>query len=158
MQTCLTGRLGRARRRFLGNILLCALALCCVARVHAQQSAGAVADTTANAPSKSQAKPSQSGYTGLVFGVKATRTAANTFVADYPTVGHVDPGSPAAKAGIKAGDEIVSVNGVDTRVKHVGLFTAGIKYELRLRRGNDELDVELVPTQRVDKGDGAGES
>lgn len=158
MQTCLTGRLGRARRRFLGNILLCALALCCVARVHAQQSAGAVADTTANAPSKSQAKPSHSGYTGLVFGVKATRTAANTFVADYPTVGRVDPGSPAAKAGIKAGDEIVSVNGVDTRVKHVGLFTAGTKYELRLRRGNDELDVELVPTQRVDKGDGAGES
>ena len=100
MQTCLTGRLGRARRRFLGNILLCPLALCCVAPVHAQQSAGAVADTTANAPSKSQAKPSQSGYTGLVFGVKATRTAANTFVADYPTVGHVDPGSPAAKAGI----------------------------------------------------------
>lgn len=158
MQTCLTERLGRARRRFLGNILLCALALCCVARVHAQQSAGAVADTTANAPSKSQAKPSHSGYTGLVFGVKATRTAANTFVADYPTVGRVDPGSPAAKAGIKAGDEIVSVNGVDTRVKHVGLFTAGTKYELRLRRGNDELDVELVPTQRVDKGDGAGES
>jgi len=158
MRICLTGRLDRALRRFFGNIVLLALALCCVATVHAQQDAGAVADTTTDAHSKSQAKPSRSGYTGLVFEVRATRTGPNTFVADYPTVGHVDPESPAARAGIKAGDEIVSVNGVDMRVKHVGLFTAGTKYELRLRRRSDELEVELRPVARGGKGDGSGKS
>jgi C-terminal processing protease CtpA/Prc len=62
-----------------------------------------------------------------------------------PTVSLVEPGSPAALAGLRVGDAIVELNGVDTR--GTPLFASrepGTRYLLRIRRGNEEREVALV--------------
>jgi putative radical SAM enzyme (TIGR03279 family) len=62
----------------------------------------------------------------------------------------VAPGSPAARAGVDAGDEIVTVNGDDLRdVIAYQLHADGPRVELEVRRGGLERSVV------VDKDDGA---
>jgi serine protease Do len=62
-----------------------------------------------------------------------------------PTVSAVEPGSPAAQAGLRVGDAILELNGVDTR--GTPLFAVqepGTRYVLRIRRGDEEREVTLV--------------
>jgi S1-C subfamily serine protease len=68
-----------------------------------------------------------------------------TRAAGFPTVSRLEPGSPAALAGLRVGDAIVSLNGVDSR--DGPLFTRvdpGTRYLLRIRRGDEEREVTLV--------------
>lgn len=77
--------------------------------------------------------------------------------AKAPTVSLVEPGSPAALAGLRVGDSIVELNGVDTR--GTPLFAVrepGTRYVLRIRRGDEEREVTLVvaPPPRATPGNG----
>jgi len=76
---------------------------------------------------------------------------------DRPIVGAVDPGSPAEKAGLRPGDEIVSIDGTalptwEETQYHV-LLRPERALSLRLRRGAEERTValrsEATSTERV---------
>lgn len=84
------------------------------------------------------------GYVGVEYLVSVKKLPGGGFAPGHPKVGRVDAGSPAAKAGLLAGDEIVALNGTDTRTKPMGNFAAGVKNVLRVRRGNEEREVVLI--------------
>jgi len=57
---------------------------------------------------------------------------------EYPVVEAVDPGSPAARAGVQAGDTLVALGGVDLRqraVSYAALLIPGERLVVQLRRG-----------------------
>ncbi len=73
-----------------------------------------------------------------------------------PELGGVEPGSPAARAGLRAGDLVVSVDG-----KHIDRFedlisavqlNLGSPLQLQVRRGAEELTVAVTPqlTEQAD--------
>lgn len=67
----------------------------------------------------------------------------NAFFDSYPVVSHVEPGSPAARAGVVAGDVLVSFNSRDMRGESLQLsrwLRPGAPFVLRLRR-NDAIHV-----------------
>lgn len=81
-----------------------------------------------------------------------------TRAAAFPMVSRVDPGSPAATAGLRVGDAIVALNGVDSR--NGPLFTRiepGVRYVVRVRRGDEERELALTvaPPAPVATGIGA---
>ena len=73
-----------------------------------------------------------------------------------PSVRSVVPGDPADRAGVKAGDVVVAVDG--ERVifaRHLAEAISrngGKQIELLIRRGADELRVPVTPEQRGDRG------
>lgn len=77
-----------------------------------------------------------------------------------PVVGEVSRGSVADKAGIKAGDEIVAIDGqtmaawgdVVTKVRK----SAGVALQLELRRGNETLAVAATPKSSEEGGQRIG--
>lgn len=84
---------------------------------------------------------SQLGYSGLTIGTKGDSDGAVTAV---------DPGSPAAVAGLKVGDMIMAINGkavapTPGTMAAEGVFgPRGQTLRLKLLRGNSEVDVSLV--------------
>jgi regulator of sigma E protease len=81
-----------------------------------------------------------SGFYMVGFAVEGSRY-------DRPIVGTVDPGSPAAKAGILPGDEIVSIDGQALPSWEEAQYHIVLRPEtalsLRVRRGSEERDVAL---------------
>jgi regulator of sigma E protease len=76
---------------------------------------------------------------------------------DQPiTVTELDPDMPAAKAGLKVGDDIVAVNGTAVRslysVIHLLQQNGGKPVEVTLVRGGQKLNVEVTPVQTQDNG------
>jgi regulator of sigma E protease len=81
-----------------------------------------------------------SGFYMVGFAVDASRF-------DRPIVGAVDPDSPAAKAGILTGDEIVAIDGKpyaswDEAQFHI-LLSPDRALGLRVKRGGEEVEVEV---------------
>jgi len=82
------------------------------------------------------------------FGVRISDQAmlderGNAFFDGYPVVKSVDPGSPAAKAGVLAGDVLLTFNSHDMRGASAGLskwLKVGAPFMLRIRR-NDAIRV-----------------
>jgi C-terminal processing protease CtpA/Prc len=67
----------------------------------------------------------------------------------YPIVYTIQPGSPAEKAGLAAEDVILDVDGKDLiRQPRALILETGVKYSLRIRRGNEEREIILVPVPR----------
>jgi S1-C subfamily serine protease len=61
--------------------------------------------------------------------------------------------SPAAKAGLKAGDKIVKLAGRDIRNVYdytaaLGEMKAGQEYEVEVLRGSERLVLKLTPAAR----------
>jgi regulator of sigma E protease len=77
---------------------------------------------------------------------------------DRPIVGALEPGSPAAAAGIRPGDEIVSIDGTDLpsweQAQYHILLRPEKALEVKLRRGGEVLTVSL--TSQKDKQDYVG--
>lgn len=72
----------------------------------------------------------------------------------YPTILYTLPNSPAEKAGIKAGDKILSVNGVvcenldlDEIVEHIKV-KAGTNLNLKIERAGEETEI-LLKTEAI---------
>ncbi len=62
-----------------------------------------------------------------------------------PTVLEVLPGSPAAVAGLRAGDELLSINGiVPNDVIEYQQLVDDVDPEFQLRRGDQDVSVEIV--------------
>ena len=62
----------------------------------------------------------------------------------------VRDGSPAAKAGLKAGDKITKLNGKDVRnamdyTYVLGTMKAGEEYEVEITRGTEKLTFKIIP-------------
>ena len=100
------------------------------------------------------AKPD--GYMGITFSAtmqaEAAASGAEVFrFAEYPTVESVDPGSPAERAGVSKGDEIVLIDGqpvVGRDIVFSRLLRPGTRLPLRVRRDGDARDVVLLIKQR----------
>jgi len=67
--------------------------------------------------------------------------------ADPPVLTAVTPGSPAQAAGLQVGDEILRIDGCDTREACVNWrqLEPGRAYRLRVRGADGERDATLVP-------------
>jgi S1-C subfamily serine protease len=72
---------------------------------------------------------------------------------EYPVVEAVDPGSPAARAGVQAGDTLVAFNSIDLRARAVSypaLLLPGTTLRLHLRRAGDVRVRAVVVAPRGD--------
>ena len=70
---------------------------------------------------------------------------------DYPVVEAVEPGSPAAAAGLETGDTIIAYNGSDVRrheVAVVSLLRPGSTVAVRVRRNGSEREVPVLVARR----------
>jgi serine protease Do/serine protease DegQ len=73
---------------------------------------------------------------------------------EYPMVETVDVGSPAARAGLSAGDTLVAYNGRDvtqSAVNYAELITAGTTVRVRVRRSGKPREVPVVVDARRDE-------
>ncbi|HYI11296.1 MAG TPA: RIP metalloprotease RseP [Thermoanaerobaculia bacterium] len=77
-----------------------------------------------------------------------------------PVVGRVEPGSPAAAAGLRAGDRILSVNGAPVAdMVDFGNAAEKVKTQpvaLGIARGGQQLTVNVAPTTEERLGSGRG--
>ena len=87
----------------------------------------------------------QPGYTGFNVSFTATRRGDGAMDVSYPTISDVIPETPAAGAGLASGDVILQVNGIDARNSGALFPRAGVQYAMRIRRGNEESEIVLVP-------------
>ncbi|HET7301274.1 MAG TPA: RIP metalloprotease RseP [Oleiagrimonas sp.] len=78
-----------------------------------------------------------------------------------PVVGKVEPGKPAALAGLRPGDRVIAINGQKiSRFNDIGdkikaLTGASPTLDFRIRRGDRSQTLSIKPTW-VDPGDGGG--
>jgi len=99
-----------------------------------------------------------SGYMGLsLSGAQiriVTPDGVMTSHCEYPMVETVDVGSPAARAGLSAGDTLVAYNGRDvtqSAVNYAELITAGTTVRVRVRRSGKPREVPVVVDARRDE-------
>ena len=100
------------------------------------------------------AKPQ--GYMGITFSATMSADAAASGAevfrfAENPTVETVEPGSPAERAGVLKGDEIVLIDGqsvVGRDIVFNRLLRPGNRLPIRVRRDGDTRDVMLLIKQR----------
>ena len=96
------------------------------------------------------------GYMGITFSATmsadAGRSGGEVFrFAENPTVETVEPGSPAERAGVAKGDEIILIDGQSVVGRDIAfnqLLRPGTRLPLRVRRDGDTRDVVLVIKQR----------
>lgn len=140
--------------------LLAALAIMLAAATPAE----AQETQTAPRPPKAQAQPGMpkpEGWLGIYY-VCETETWASKgelFVKHlgYPQVASVEPGSPADRAGIVAGDSILAYNAIDLKGRAVSLtklLKPGAKLEVRVRRARETYDLPVTVGRRVNYGNG----
>jgi membrane-associated protease RseP (regulator of RpoE activity) len=100
------------------------------------------------------AKPQ--GYMGITFSATMSADAAASGdeifrFAENPTVETVEPGSPAERAGVEKGDEIIRIGGdsvVGRDIVFTRLLRPGNRLPLRVRRDGNTRDVLLVISRR----------
>lgn len=72
---------------------------------------------------------------------------------DYPTIVSVEPGSPAAKAGLESGDRVLILDGRDLRIANVdisSMLRPGARLPIRVRRGMEGKSLQIVVERRPD--------
>jgi serine protease Do len=105
--------------------------------------------------------PTPDGWLGIYY-ICETETWANKgelFVKHlgYPQVASVEPGSPAFRAGIEAGDTILAYNAIDLKGRTVSLtklLKPGTKLEVRVKRAKETYDLPVTVARRVAYGPG----
>jgi S1-C subfamily serine protease len=66
--------------------------------------------------------------------------------AHHPTIATVDPGSPAARVGLRPGDIVLLVNGRDAREPEAMFGEPGKVYVFRVRRGSAVREYTVTST------------
>jgi len=90
------------------------------------------------------------GWVGVVIttGIGTMNESGAMTFTDYPTIESIDPGSPAEKAGLQAGDLLISINAQDFRKNPIpmgSLLVPGRRIVFRYRRD----DVERTSAMQV---------
>jgi S1-C subfamily serine protease len=112
-------------------------------------SVGLSANLDAQTPASIPEQPT--GWFGVTISDKAlVDENFNAFFDSYPVVSKVERGSPAAKAGVRPGDVLISFNSHDMRGSALEMkswLKPGAPFELQLRRNNQIKQVRgtLVP-------------
>lgn len=95
-----------------------------------------------------------SGWVGITYsGDGQTDPEGNLVYSDYPVVVTVDPGSPAASAGVAAGDTIIAFNDRDLRRYAFpirAMIQPGKTFVIRARRGKERVYKLLVAERPAD--------
>lgn len=105
----------------------------------------------------SPASPAARGWLGVSFEgglVEETGRGAVLVATDYPQIFSVSPGSPAAQAGLRRGDRILTIEGVDVRREPMVLddvFRPGRNVQLRVERGGERRQVQVSVTERPER-------
>jgi serine protease Do len=117
-------------------------------------SAGAQAPSNVPVAVRGRDASEPTGYLGIVFTAPLARTVRGGSISvrhfAYPVVESVEPGSPAAQAGISAGDTILAYDSVDV-VRHdialTQLLRPGKVVTVRVRRNGAvrDLGVRVAP-------------
>lgn len=86
-------------------------------------------------------------FTGYSFRVSSSNRSGGS---GYPVITEVAPGSPAEQAGLKVGDELLSIAGFDwiSRPDSARYWGPGVAVPIRVRRGKDVLQLRLTPMPR----------
>lgn len=105
------------------------------------------------APSKGRAQGTSSGWIGVVIttGIGQTNSAGSLVFNDYPVIESIDPGSPAEKAGLQAGDILISLNSQDFRKNPIplgNLLVPGNRIVFRYKRDDVTKTSTLIVAQR----------
>lgn len=83
--------------------------------------------------------------------VRLTGSPGGIRMLDYPKVAELNPAGGAWRAGVRGGDEVLALNGMDAReLRSIAVLTheqPGTRYVVRIRRGGveRELTAELDP-------------
>jgi serine protease Do len=103
---------------------------------------------------EAQTAPAPSGWVGLSViqrGQSQKSDGGASLAIEYPVVASVDPGSPAQKAGLVAGDTILSYNDVDANSDPLAVrrfLKAGTELVVRVRR-NGVRNLTLTVARRA---------
>lgn len=123
-----------------------AAAILLSAEAAAAQSHTAAGASPAGSTTEQPGRPRRPAtYTGLDIRYVVSVSPDGRDTRAFPLVRGVAEGSPGQLAGIVAGDVIVEVNGRDSREDRVMWLEPGVRYTLRLRSGEQEREVVLVP-------------
>jgi len=113
-----------------------ACALLAAGCAHAQQEVPRPAQTPGTMSGTIQL-PRPTVYFGFDWGLQS---------GEHPVITKVSPGSPAARAGMVAGDRVIAVDGRDT-LEHGMMFAGsapGRRYTLRVQRGAAQHELVIV--------------
>lgn len=91
------------------------------------------------------------GWLGVSLEAEGTSTMGVIRYAGYPTIVSVEPGSPAQRAGIAAGDKLMALGGRDVTTGSVQLeklLQPGRQLPVRLQRGGEVKTVMVEITRR----------
>ena len=95
---------------------------------------------------------SATGWVGITYsGNGETDSDGNLVYSDYPVVVTVDPGSPAAKAGVAAGDTIIAFNDRDLRrfaFPIRNMIQPGKTFVIHARKGRVEREYKVLVVER----------
>jgi serine protease Do len=109
---------------------------------------------TALMPGSARAQqPQAKGWVGVVIttGIGTMNEAGALVFTEYPTIESIDPGSPAEKAGLRAGDVLISINKQDFRRNPIpmsSLLVPGQKIVFQYRRGDAAKTLSLNVLER----------
>ncbi|HEX6575610.1 MAG TPA: PDZ domain-containing protein, partial [Gemmatimonadaceae bacterium] len=103
-------------------------------------------------PLHAQRETSQ-GWVGVLIttGVGEANSAGRLIFRDYPVIESIDPGSPAEKAGLRAGDVLISINSQDFKLNPIPmneLLVPGKKITFRYRRDNRAHSTKMTVALR----------
>ena len=93
------------------------------------------------------------GWVGVVIttGIGTVGESGTMTFSDYPTIESIDPGSPAEKAGLQAGDVLISINSQDFRKNPIpmgSMLVPGQKIVFRYKRNDLSKTASLVVIER----------
>jgi S1-C subfamily serine protease len=104
-------------------------------------------------PSKGRAQAKTSGWVGVVIttGIGQSNSSGALVFNDYPVIESIDPGSPAEKFGLLAGDILIAINSQDLRanpIPNMGMLIPGAKVNFRYVRDNVTRTTTITVAER----------
>ena len=104
-------------------------------------------------PSKGRAQAKPSGWVGVVIttGIGQSNSAGTLVFSDYPVIESIDPGSPAEKFGLLAGDILIAINSQDLRsnpIPNMGMLVPGARVNFRFVRDNVTRSTTITVAER----------